>query len=428
MPIQVQIDGTVHEFPDDFTDADIQAALSAETPAKAGPSIADRTIDALPMIGGAVGGFAGGVPAKLARLVGVKAPNLMGTAGAALGGMAGEGFKETANALRGRWEDVPETVVGRLTKISTEGLKQGGLEGIGRGIGKGLTSIAPKIADVALSPIKSLQQKYPNIAKTYVQEGKLFSGLRGGVGAVGTKKAVEQSGALRTASRANSDRLVAEAEAAGVPAIPAHKVIRGLTPIADRASRLAETGKSDVSQKVIARGQWFAANNPTLTLTKAHETRRLLDDAADPVFKAAQRGAAPASAVREAEVDAALAGGLRKELRSSVKGLEGSDARTMELSGLTKALKDASMKRHLLTRNLGLTSGAIGVGTGLLSGDPSAGVTAGLGTLGTYYAATNPRNLGRMALGAAGAGNAMRYSPQAARALLALMQSHQSEP
>ena len=77
----------------------------------------DDLINSLPMVGGAAGGLAGGGRGPLA------------TALAALLGAGGEGFKQTANTLRGRINLPPEEAISRMVE---QALIQGSLEGGGR--------------------------------------------------------------------------------------------------------------------------------------------------------------------------------------------------------------------------------------------------------------------------------------------------------
>src|SRR3990167_6712831 len=81
---EVEFEGTVHKFPDDFTEAEISAALGRAKPRAAyrnPPSITDYIIstirqDALPVLGAAAGGTVG----------------FTATGGNPLGGVAGAGL------------------------------------------------------------------------------------------------------------------------------------------------------------------------------------------------------------------------------------------------------------------------------------------------------------------------------------------------
>ncbi len=97
MPIEVEIDGTVHEFPDDFTDADIAAALSGGAPEETPESrrqaaLADRapTVENTRNWGMATAPFMLAGPA--ASVAGKIAPRVVGAAAKVmdnpLGGMA----------------------------------------------------------------------------------------------------------------------------------------------------------------------------------------------------------------------------------------------------------------------------------------------------------------------------------------------------
>ena len=99
MPITVQTPKGTVEFPDGMADADIERILAADNPApvsshepgqKSERTWTDTAVDALPVIGGALGGIAGAGLGPLA----------IGTA--AIGGAGGEGFRRAINDLRGK--------------------------------------------------------------------------------------------------------------------------------------------------------------------------------------------------------------------------------------------------------------------------------------------------------------------------------------
>lgn len=396
--------------------AQLGPAQSAQPAAEPESSWTDTAIDALPTIGGTVGSFAGG--GKW---------NPLGMAGAALGGTAGEAIKQTANAVRGRMDLVPRSAGEQLKSMMAAGAVQGGIEGVGRGVGKGLKALAPKLADVALSPIESVTRKYPNIGQTYVQEAKLFPALRGGVGPVGQKASTDTARGLMKGSRASGDAMITTADAAGAPAVSGRKVISELRPIYDEATKLARTGKADTRPAILARAKSFTRQNRAIPNVDANDLRRSLDTAADKAFEAERKMGPPAGI--EAQMDKALAGGLRTGVRANVPGSQAISQRTSELMGLTKALGKAQTRKSLLTRNMGIATGIGGGAAGALGsgGDPSATLASGAGTLGAAYLMTNPRNIGRMALASHGAGRVADVTPQMIRAAI-LAQLASSEP
>src|SRR3990167_1286275 len=83
---------------DGIDDAALEKQVIAKYPQYATPppeaqerSWTDTAVDALPMVGGALGGLAGAIGGPVGAI-----------GGAALGGAGGEGFKQSINALRGK--------------------------------------------------------------------------------------------------------------------------------------------------------------------------------------------------------------------------------------------------------------------------------------------------------------------------------------
>lgn len=363
----------------------------------------------LPTAGSFLGSLAGTfVPVPGARV-----------AGAALGGALGKG----AELLL---DDKEQSLGEGVRSMLSEGGEQGAYEAAGGLVGKGLKAIAPKIADVALNASKSVTLKTPQVGQTYVDVGKLFPRLRGGVGAVGKRSSAEQAGRLVKESAGASRAAIEAADMAKAAPVRGRQVIQQLRPVYDEAADLARTGKTDTRGAIVARARSFGRQNRAISNTEANRLRGRLDTAADRAFKAERELGQPAGI--EAQMDKALAGGLRSAVRTNVDAarpagavpLEQMTGRTKDLAGLHRALSDASTRRHQLTRNMALMASTAGVGGSVLTGDPTAGLGSGLGTLGAAYMLTSPRNLGRMALGASGLGTAAEWTPEAIRLAILL--------
>jgi hypothetical protein len=145
MPIRVEVNGRIVEFPDGTPEQEMLAAL-AQLPdpvashepappkdyAKFGPMqgmMRDQDerdsrggLEHAPMIGGSIGAALGNVP------------------GAVIGGAAGTLVRDLARANRGD-PNTPTTALGAAQNVGTEGAIQGALEGGGRLVGKGLGAI-----------------------------------------------------------------------------------------------------------------------------------------------------------------------------------------------------------------------------------------------------------------------------------------------
>lgn len=421
-------DGTEHVFPAGF-DPKKAAAIVRGAPAAAGPTgvSAEKVAGAAPVLGGMIGSAVGGAPgALLGGAAGSGYGQLLRHAGEIPGAIADVSrnlFTEPAATLQGFGQGAMEGGVG----AGVSGAIQGALDKGGQLVGAGLKAVAPKLADLALNPIESVAKKYPNIAETYVKVGKLVApGSRGGVGAVGKKSSVEQAKKLTGAKRQEGDALIQAADQAGAPPAGGVGAIQELQAMRPTAQRVAKTGGVDNDPAILERMVQFTAKNPRISNVEANQMVRDLDMVTNKA-QANARASGPPVGINE-EMNKAVAQGLRGQIRDNVKGIEPIKAETMDLAGLTKALEKASVRKHLLTRNLGLTSGAIGLGTGLMSQDPAAGVGAGMGSLAAYYAMTNPRNLGRMALASRNLGNAAEWSPQVARLAALLSALETTEP
>lgn len=157
----IEFEGTQHVFPADFSQQDIQKALSTVPPPRpsipppalmsgqgmqesSAPKVADWGLSALPAAGGAIGGILG-AGAGVATGPGAPAASPYGAvAGAALGGAAGRGaetalrrqiFPETPN--------LPSTIGENVKDMALQGaLPQAVAEGAGQALAGGAKAVA----------------------------------------------------------------------------------------------------------------------------------------------------------------------------------------------------------------------------------------------------------------------------------------------
>lgn len=132
-------------FPPDATDAEISAALNARPASKVPKQLhqklrtwTDTAVDALPAIGGVVGGTLGamtGIPT--AGLTSLPAA----VTGAAILGAGGEALKQGINRMRG--VEVPATPTDAALDIGKQALIQGGTTAAVGGVVKGAQVAAP---------------------------------------------------------------------------------------------------------------------------------------------------------------------------------------------------------------------------------------------------------------------------------------------
>lgn len=117
----------------------------------------------LPAIGGTVGGVVGTAGGPIGTV-----------GGAALGGMAGEAYKELVSRARGR--SAPASPVEAAKGIATQGAVQGVAEGVGMGVGAAVKPIGARIMQSAVKPglkflTKTEPGATPQVVKTLLDEG-----------------------------------------------------------------------------------------------------------------------------------------------------------------------------------------------------------------------------------------------------------------
>ncbi len=133
----VEFDGRTIEFPPNATDAQISSALKAIPSANASQAPKAKTwidtaVNLLPTAGAVVGGIAGlagGPPGSVA--------------GAALGGGAGQAYKQLINRARGA--DTPSTSTGAALDIGKDAAIAGAVDAGGAAIGAGVKVAAPYV-------------------------------------------------------------------------------------------------------------------------------------------------------------------------------------------------------------------------------------------------------------------------------------------
>lgn len=162
MPKTVAFEGVKHTFPDDFTDAEISAALSSAHPspaATAGSMLSTRLgmagqrgkgalVGAIPAAAAIGGGMVGGVP------------------GATLGGLGGEALRRR---IAGESLNLADPAVRQA--IEGQGVTQGGAALVGQGVTKGLTGAAKAMMQGALRPTLKTAATAPTVAQDVLAEG-----------------------------------------------------------------------------------------------------------------------------------------------------------------------------------------------------------------------------------------------------------------
>lgn len=153
---------------------------SATVPAAQEPDWIDKLTAWLPTVGGTVGGIAGTAGGPLGSV-----------GGAALGGMAGEAYKELINRARGR--RAPATVGDAATAMASEGAWQGGAQVAGAAVAPVARAVGARVMQSAVKPglrlLKKASGDTPRVVQTLLDEGinvtpggvEQLKGLIGGV-------------------------------------------------------------------------------------------------------------------------------------------------------------------------------------------------------------------------------------------------------
>jgi hypothetical protein len=240
-PYRVEIPGVgVVEFPPGTPQSVIQAESrrlyeqrqqSPESPAGESPKgsgLLDRVIESLPE----VGGFAG-------SLIGAGKWNPLGMAGAAIGGAGGEGVRQIAQAVRGNFDAVPDSLVGQIKAMLGEGAEQGSFEGIGRGAMRVVGSGARRLYNAALAPTPTLRREFPKLIDTGLRERIVAS--RGGAA---------KADRLVTESSDAADAAIRAAQKAGGDGVRPRELTRGMGKVKRTAQARVALGSPNAAKQV----------------------------------------------------------------------------------------------------------------------------------------------------------------------------------
>lgn len=362
MPITVhdQKTGVTHNFPDDFTDADISAALAQEdTAAPSAPrpsSTLTKGASLLPLALGTAGGVLG------------KAP-VIGAGLSYLGGAGGEGYRQAIEAGRrlagGAPEgDLPASLMDSLSAMNTAGATQAAGDVMGRGIGKAVLEPLAGGFMRAAAGTKSILKEFPDLIPTMLRErlpvGRLFPG---------TTTGSAQAAARRKVSGATTDEILKDAERAGLEIDP--RAVTGA--VQQRATHLGDAPIGKPSQISLDNlTQQFLSEHPSpISPVEAKSMKQLAQTEGEAVLKAEREGHfVPTSARLKGQFNRDIAGELRSALENM--GTRGgrqfgrevgvSESRTQGLIGAGKAIEEAETRPLTLNpfelRNLA----ALGIG------------------------------------------------------------------
>lgn len=326
------------------------------------PVVNGAWTDVLPTIGGMAGSFLGG--SKVSPV---------GMALAGVGGAAGEAFKQVADSVRGDFSEVPETVMGRLQKIATEGLKQGGMEAGGRVVGAAIQPVAKALYGLALRPSKALMRdagggKLLQGVKRIVNQGYADNVMPSGMGVSRAGRLVGESAEEATQLAAKSPQKV----------VTSRVIQRATDDQARRAAKEFITAGIDPPTDQIVKqiGNVVDANPEMIDMAQLLQVRRGAEDVAAPVFKAAKMPGGPGRVAPGSQASVARSiSGAAKTTLDDVLGepFKQINRRTQARAAVKSAVDDASSRPNMLTN---LLAGSVGVASS--GGDPIEAAKNGL--------------------------------------------------
>ncbi len=377
--IIVEVEGLGElQFPDGTDPSVIQATVKRLTsakqpeaekqPEKAERGWGDTIKDALPTIGGTIGGLAGGTRVTPA-----------GTALAGMGGAVGQGVSELIDAVRNpiRKVDGPIDALKQanapLIAMARAGAEQAGLQYVGGKIGNWLSSGAGRLYQGLAKPAKALRADHPDLIQTALRERIPL-----------TSRGATKVDNLTTASRQQADNMIAQAQAAGAGNVPTSDVVSELAPVVTELRKRALIGQPNKLHVVGDRARNIVQASPRgIPLTQAQELKRTAQNAAQGAFRQVRTGAKKEMSADDL-MDKAIATGFRKGIEKKAPDVIPVNQRTQSLGGVREMVGDA-LERGKNANVIGM-SDLIGAGAGgALGGSPSgdgsgamSGATAGL--------------------------------------------------
>ena len=338
---RIEFEGKVHEFPDDFTDTDISAALAQ---VKASPAVvSSRTTplaaraaqvpawlaNMLPAGGGMAGAAMGAPLGPLGAVLG-------GIGGAMAGGAAGEAGREAAT---GQAIDPGQ--------IAREGGMQGVYQAAGGLAARPLSWAARNLMRGAARIPADVYQYFPDVVETLLKERiplgdptRRAFGIPGG--RTGTQIAAQRMGA----AVAPRDVMLDTAEQAGIKLDPGDMLKH-----VDKLIRKTGNSRLKVNEKLKVLGKElddFLRDNPgKMTPNEAKALKQAAQDEAQAAYAARSKGQYLKGDTRlQEKFNAALARGVREEMEKAIpkRGkttFQQAEKRVQSLTGAQQAVARA---------------------------------------------------------------------------------------
>ncbi len=323
----------------------------------------DTAVDALPMVGGSIGGLLG--------LVGGPAGAV---GGAVLGGAGGEAWKQNINRLRGKKSP---TSAGEAAKdIAVSGGVQGASEAAGGFIGKGLSKGGQAIYRGLLKPSRAVQAGFggDDVVRSLMDEGVTIS----------------EKGAAKMAGRVGESRAAAlgmvKKAAPTSSMVDPKEIIEEFAPVVATLRKRAAVGQADELGKVGQRGKRLIRTlngGRGIDAAGAQELKEAAQEAASGAYRMMERGGAKQLGADDL-LDEATARGFRKAVEKRVPEVAAQNQRTQRLLGGSRAVDEAVERsrnnlavggaRDLIAAGVGAGLGSAGGGEGAAGGAMTGGL------------------------------------------------------
>lgn len=291
-------------------------------------SLTDRAVDALPMVGGTVGGILGGLSGLPTLGLG-SVPGAI--AGASALGAGGEAARQLINRARGK--EAPTEPLEAAKDIAVQGGIQGAFEGAGAGVSRVLAKGGRAVLRGYLKPALSerLLPKANEIVDTVVREGLPV-----------TEKGAQRAGALVQELQGEVERILRQTQGGQVDLTTVADRVRDFAkrryfkpgiPSADFDAAMKVADSIDQHASVQAPGAPPRASVP-VGLSEANQIKRGLDSSIGETNFGVERGATKTTQKVSRRI-------LRKEMESQAPEIAPLNAREAKLIDAAKALARA---------------------------------------------------------------------------------------
>jgi len=405
-----------------------------ETPAATAPAASaekprtwtDTAADALPAVGGLIGGMVGKVP-------GVR------VATAAIGGAAGEGYRQIVKhgaELPGAVADVAHNLMDADTRGATvqgfqegatEGAKQAAMQGaiagggqaVGEGLVAGASKAAPYLMNRALNLTDRLSREFPNLSNTMIEHALTV-----------TKGGLQQARGMLRAAKTEANAALQAAHATGAT-VPITAATDGLQKT---LTKVINSEDIEGGLKVLAAIERKAVSGRAAALTpmEADALKTSLQTQSKSLYLAQKMGQGKPNVSVQAQALQDMAESLNDSIgqittKAGAAGYRAANAGAEEMigavRGITKGIRPGSNLYQAMVRpGVGAVLGGVaGAETGGTKGAAAGALIGG--------ALTSPAGMSRLAvtLGKPSVQALLKHSPRLSAAVLQLMAGGQEE-